>query len=102
MGTPCLSCVLILGRAELASGLRLLLERFLLLGVGIPDLDLKVFAVGLDGVVAEGFDDLFASIAGLEAEREVRQASRSERNRTALLTERSLHHDHCHSCRAGS
>lgn len=69
--TPCLSGVLILGRSKLASGLRLLLERLLFLGVGIPDLDLKFFAVGLDGVVAEGFDDLLASIAGLETEKAV-------------------------------
>ena len=69
--TPGLSGVLILGRAELASGLGLLLERLLLGGVGVADLDLELLGGGLDGVVVEGSDDFFTSLTVLEATKEV-------------------------------
>ena len=65
--TPSLSCILVLSRAELASSLGLLLERLLLLGVGVADLDLKLLAGSRDGTVVERLDDLFASVAVLEA-----------------------------------
>ena len=65
--TPGLSGVLVLGRAELASGLGLLLEGLLLGGVGIADLDLELLGGGLDGVVVEGSDDFFTSLTVLEA-----------------------------------
>ena len=63
---PGLSGVLVLSRPELPGGLSLLLERLLLLSVGIANLDLQVFAVGLNRVVVERLDDLFAGITGLE------------------------------------
>jgi hypothetical protein len=69
--TPGLSGVLILSRAELASGLSLLLEGLLLGGVGVADLDLKLLGCGLDGVVVEGSDDFLTSLAVLEAANEV-------------------------------
>lgn len=65
--TPGLSCVLVLGRAELASSLGLLLERLLLLGVGVANLDLELLGGSRDGTVVERLDDLFASLAVLEA-----------------------------------
>lgn len=65
--TPGLSCVLVLGRAELASSLGLLLERLLLLGVGVADLDLELLGGSRDGTVVERLDDFFASVAVLEA-----------------------------------
>ena len=65
--TPGLSCVLVLSRAELASSLGLLLERLLLLGVGVADLNLELLGGGRDGTVVERLDDLFASVAVLEA-----------------------------------
>ncbi len=66
--TPGLGGELVLGGAELAGSLSLLLERLLLLRVGVADLDLQLFAVGvLDGVVVEGSDDLLACITCLEA-----------------------------------
>jgi len=71
--TPGLSCVLVLGRAELASSLGLLLERLLLLGVGIADLDLELLGGSRDGTVVECPDDLFASVAVLEAAEKRRQ-----------------------------
>ena len=64
--TPGLSCVLVLGRAELASSLSLLLERLLLLGIGVTDLDLELLGGSWDGTVVERLDDLFASLAILE------------------------------------
>jgi hypothetical protein len=69
--TPGLSGVLVLSRAELASGLSLLLERLLLGGVGVTDLDLKLLGGGLDGVVVEGSDDFFTSLTVLEATKDV-------------------------------
>lgn len=71
--TPGLSSVLVLGRAELASSLGLLLERLLLLGVGVADLDLELLGGSRDGTVVERPDDLFASVAVLEAAEKRRQ-----------------------------
>ena len=65
--TPGLSCVLVLSRAELTSSLGLLLERLLLLSVGVADLDLELFVGSRYGTVVERLDDLFASVAVLEA-----------------------------------
>ena len=65
--TPGLSCVLVLGRAELASSLGLLLERLLLLGVGVANLDLELLGGSRNRTVVERLDDLFASLAVLEA-----------------------------------
>lgn len=65
--TPSLGGVLVLCGTELASGLGLLLERLLLLGIGETDLDLKVLALRLDGVVVEGLDDLLTSVARFKA-----------------------------------
>ena len=65
--TPSLSCILVLSRAELASSLGLLLERLLLLSVGVADLDLELFVGSRYGTVVERLDDLFASVAVLEA-----------------------------------
>ena len=65
--TPGLSCVLVLSRAELASSLGLLLERLLLLGVGVADLDLELLGGSRDGTVVECLDDLLASLTVLEA-----------------------------------
>ena len=45
----------------------LLLERLLLLGVGVADLDLEFFSGSLDGVVVECLDDLLAIFPALEA-----------------------------------
>jgi len=65
--TPGLGCVLVLSGAELASSLGLLLERLLLLGVGVADLDLELLGGSRDGTVVERLDDLFASVAALKA-----------------------------------
>jgi len=78
--TPGLSGVLVLGRAELASGLGLLLEGLLLGGVGIADLDLELLGGGLDGVVVEGSDDFFTSLTVLEATEEVSMDHRKDSN----------------------
>ena len=67
---PGLSGVLVFCRAELTGSLSLLLERLLLLGVGVANLNLKLFAVGvLDGVVVEVLDNLLTRITCLEASR---------------------------------
>jgi hypothetical protein len=66
--TPGLSGILVLGGAELASGLGCLLERLLLLCVGKADLDLQLTLVGRNRVIVEGGNDFFASSAALEAE----------------------------------
>ena len=68
---PGLSSELILSRAELASSLSLLLERLLLLGVGVTDLNLHLFAVGCDGEVVEILDDIFAGLTRLESDQDV-------------------------------
>ena len=68
---PGLRSVLVLGGAELASCLSLLLQRLLLLCVGISDLDLEFFAAGHDSVVVEGLDHLLAGITRFEADRPV-------------------------------
>jgi hypothetical protein len=65
---PGLSSELILSGAELASGLSLLLERLLLLCVGVSDLNLHFFAVVLDGEVVELLDDFFAGLSRLESD----------------------------------
>jgi len=78
--TPGLSGVLVLGRTELAGGLGLLLERLLLGGVGVADLDLELLGGGLDGVVVEGSDDFFTSLTVLEATEEVRMNHRKDSN----------------------
>lgn len=65
--TPSLSGKLVLSRAELASSLSLLLERLLLLGVGVADLDLQLLASRLDRVVVECLDDFFARVTRVEA-----------------------------------
>jgi hypothetical protein len=78
--TPGLSGVLVLGRAELASGLGLLLEGLLLGGVGVADLDLELLGGGLDGVVVEGSDDFFTSLTVLEATEEVSMDHRKDSN----------------------
>lgn len=65
--TPGLRGEFVLGRAELASGLRLLLERLLLVRVGVADLDLQLLATSLDAVVVERLDDFFARVTRLEA-----------------------------------
>ena len=57
IATPYLGGVLILSGSELASSLGLLLQRLLVLSVGISDLDLDVLAAGLDGVIVEVLDD---------------------------------------------
>lgn len=64
---PCLGCKLVLGRAELASRLCLLLERFLLLCVGVANLNLQFVGSGTDAEVVERPDDLFTGITRLEA-----------------------------------
>jgi len=80
--TPGLSGVFVLGRAELASSLGLLLEGLLLRGVGVADLDLKLLGGGLDGVIVEGSDDFFTSLAVLEATRFVSMNSSSNSTTT--------------------
>jgi hypothetical protein len=65
---PGLSSELILSGAELASGLSLLLERLLLLCVGVSDLNLHFFTIVLDGEVVELLDDLFAGLTRLESD----------------------------------
>jgi hypothetical protein len=85
--TPGLSGVLVLGRTELAGGLGLLLERLLLGGVGVADLDLELLGGGLDGVVVESSDDFFTSITVLEATR--RSAWITGGRRTATMAYRA-------------
>ena len=65
--TPSLRGILVLGGAELASSLGLLLERLLLLRVGISDLYLEIFSIGCDGVIVVRLDDVFARVARFEA-----------------------------------
>ena len=64
---PGLSGVFILSRAELTSCLRLLLERLLLLSIGVSDLDLHFLAARLECVVVEISDDILAGFTRLEA-----------------------------------
>ena len=64
---PGLRGVFILSRAELTSCLRLLLERLLLLSIGVSDLDLHFLAARLECVVVEISDDIFAGFTRLEA-----------------------------------
>lgn len=96
---PCLSGVLILSRAELTSCLRLLLERLLLLGVGISDLDLHFLAARLERVVVEIPDDIFAGLARLEANYVV--SNDDHQGGEGSLTEQSQHHGHGRSCPSG-
>lgn len=59
--------VLVLLRSELPSSLGGLLELLLLLSVGVSQVDGQLLAIGLNGVVVEGLDDLFTSVARVEA-----------------------------------
>ena len=68
--TPGLSGVLVLRRTKLPGSLGLLLERLLLLSVGVANLDLELLAGGvLDAEVVKSLDDLLADITALEAVR---------------------------------
>ena len=64
---PLLRGIFVFCGAELAGSLGLLLERFLLLGVGEADLNLELLAIGLDGVVVECLDNLITSVTAVEA-----------------------------------
>ena len=64
---PGLSGILVFSRAELASCLRLLLERLLLLSIGVSDLDLHFLTARLECVVVEISDDILAGFTRLEA-----------------------------------
>lgn len=58
---------LVFGRTELASCGGRLFEMLLFLSVGIPNLNRIIFAVSLNRLVVEGFDDFLAGLAILEA-----------------------------------
>ena len=65
---PGLRGILVLCGAKLASSLRLLLQRLLLLSIGVSNLYLKFFAAGCDRMVIERLDDIFARVTGVKAE----------------------------------
>ena len=94
-----LCSILVLGRAELTGGGRLLLELLLLLSVGEANLDCVLFAADVDLVVIELLDDFLADRSGLETGKEVRPSS--EVGGAEQLTEQSRLHDKYRSCHGG-
>lgn len=76
--TPSLGGVLVLGGAKLTSCMSLLLQGLLLLCIGIADLNLRLFDVLIDVLVAKALDDLLAGITVLESGRNFSQAPRIE------------------------
>jgi hypothetical protein len=96
--TPSLRRILVLSGAELASGLCLLFERLLFLGVGVANLDLKLLAIRRDGMVVERLDDLFTRLAVLEPMGESAWGG-CRIGRREGLTEQNQRHVRCPSCR---
>ena len=72
---PDRSGILVLRRSKLTSSLRLLLERLLLLGIGIADLNLHFFTGRCDGVIVEGLDDLLTRVTILKTGRQSAKSS---------------------------